>query len=122
MTPVRGSSPSPADPAALDVRTGAPRLDAGAIDAALAALDGWSADRGALRKTFRFADWRATIAFVDAVAELAERADHHPDLAVGWGRCEVAWSTHDAGGISGNDVACAARTDALAASAGSEPE
>jgi 4a-hydroxytetrahydrobiopterin dehydratase len=113
-----------AELAGLDVRAGAPRLAGDAVEAALAALPGWSVDAGALRKAFRFADWRATIAFVNAVADLADRAGHHPDLAVGFGRCTVAWSTHDAGGITQNDLACAARTEALAhgagASAGSE--
>ena len=104
--------------AALDVRAGVPRLAGEAVEAALAALPGWSVDAGALRKAYRFADWRATIAFVNAVAALADRADHHPDLAVGLGRCTVAWTTHDAGGITQNDLACAARMEALAKGAG----
>ena len=104
--------------AALDVRAGVPRLAGEAVEAALAALPGWSVDAGALRKAYRFADWRATIAFVNAVAALADRADHHPDLAVGFGRCTVAWTTHDAGGITQNDLACAARMEALAKGAG----
>ena len=86
--------------------------------AALAALPGWSVDDGALRKAYRFADWRATMAFVNAVAGMADRVDHHPELNVGWGRCTVAWRTHDADGITQNDLACAARTDALARPAG----
>ena len=43
------------------------------------------------------------MAFVNAVSDLRNAADHHPDLVVGWGRCIVAWSTHDAGGITQND-------------------
>jgi 4a-hydroxytetrahydrobiopterin dehydratase len=53
------------------------------------------------------------MAFVNAVAWVATRADHHPDLAVGYDRCEVAWSTHSTGGVTLNDVICAARVDRL---------
>jgi 4a-hydroxytetrahydrobiopterin dehydratase len=104
--------------AALPVRPGAPKLPAQAIDEAFRALSGWSLKDGALHKTFRFADWRATMAFVNAVSDLANEADHHPDLGVGWGRCAVAWSTHDAGGITQNDLACAARTEVIARGSG----
>ena len=112
------AAPTAADLAARDVRKGAPKLDREAIEAALAALPGWSVAGAALRKDYRFADWRATIAFVNAVADLADRVDHHPDLVAGWGRCAVAWSTHAAGGITENDLVCAARTEALATRGG----
>ncbi len=104
--------------AALAVRPGAPKADDATIRAALAALPGWAVAGGQLAKTFRFADWRAAMAFASRVSDLANEVDHHPDLAVGWGRCGVAWSTHDAGGITANDLACAARTEALAAGSG----
>ena len=112
------AAPTAPDLAVRDMRKGARKLDREAIEAALAALPGWSVAGAALRKDYRFADWRATIAFVNAVADLADRADHHPDLAVGFGRCTVAWTTHDAGGITQNDLACAARMEALAKGAG----
>ena len=80
-------------------------------------LPGWSLVEGghALAKTFRFADYYRTIAFVNALAHVANREDHHPDLSVHYDRCEVRWSTHDVGGLSENDFICAAKTDALAA-------
>ena len=56
------------------------------------------ADR--LAKTFRFANYHETMAFVNAIAWIAHRADHHPDLSVHYNRCVVSWSTHDAGGIT----------------------
>jgi 4a-hydroxytetrahydrobiopterin dehydratase len=95
------------------VRPGAPALSAGELAAALDRLPGWQGDMHAIARTFRFDGWRATIAFVDALAALADDVDHHPDLVVGYGKCEVRWSTHDAGGVTANDLACAARTDAL---------
>jgi len=67
----------------------------------------------AIEKTFRFANYHETMAFVNAVAWIAHRADHHPDLAVGYNRCRIAWSTHDAGGLTEFDFACAAQCDAL---------
>ena len=104
--------------AALTIRPGASKSSDGEIRDALAALPGWAVEHGALAKTFRFADWRAAMAFANALSDLANDADHHPDLAVGWGRCGVAWSTHDAGGITQNDIACAARSESIARRSG----
>ena len=114
MRPGPDAAPATAALAALEVRAGAAKLALDSIVAALAALPGWSVDDGRLRKAYRFPDWRATMAFVNAVAAMADRVDHHPELGVAWGRCTVAWRTHDAAGITQNDLACAARTDALA--------
>jgi 4a-hydroxytetrahydrobiopterin dehydratase len=86
------------------------------ITARLAALDGWANQDGCIAKEFRFPDYHATLAFVNAVAWIAHRADHHPDLEVGYNRCLVRYTTHDAGGLSERDFACAARVDALFAS------
>ena len=79
----------------------------------LSRIDGWSREKGAIRKDFRFDDFHRTMAFVNAVAWIAHRADHHPDLDVGYGHCAVTWSTHSAGGLTRNDFVCAARTDDL---------
>ena len=93
---------------------GAPALDPAAIAALQAEVPDWQAAGGALRREFRFAGYGATIAFVNAVAAMAEQENHHPELVVGWGRCAVSWTTHSAGNaLSGNDFICAARTDAL---------
>lgn len=100
--------------ASLAIRPGAPRADPADIASALDALPGWTVADGALAKGFTFADWRAAMAFANRVSDLANEVDHHPDLFVGWGRCRVAWSTHDAGGITDNDLACAARTETIA--------
>jgi 4a-hydroxytetrahydrobiopterin dehydratase len=76
---------------------------------------GWSLLGGAIEKTFRFADYHRTMAFVNAVAWIAHREDHHPDIAFGYDRCTLRFSTHSVGGISINDFICAAKVDALAA-------
>ena len=91
-----------------------PRAD---IDALLARMPGWEliADGGAIRKTFRFPDYYKTLAFVNALAFIAHREDHHPDLGVHYDRCVVEYSTHDVGGLSRNDFICAAKAEALVA-------
>jgi 4a-hydroxytetrahydrobiopterin dehydratase len=90
-----------------------PALAAADLPALLVAVPGWTVVDGALQRPFSFTDYAGTIAFVNAVAALAEREDHHPDLLVSWGRCTVRWHTHSVGGLSLNDFICAARVDAL---------
>ena len=92
-----------------------PPLQLDAIARQLAVLPGWHHDGGFVRRVFRFADYGSTIDFVNEVARLADAEDHHPDLHVGYGRCEVAFNTHSVGGISENDFICAAKVDALTA-------
>lgn len=91
------------------------RLTAAAIREMLAGLPGWSVieDGAAIGKTFRFADYHHTMAFVNALAWVAHREDHHPDLGVHYDRVVVRFSTHDVGGISSNDLICAAKLEKL---------
>ena len=79
-------------------------------------VPGWELveDGHALSKTFKFKDYYRTMAFVNALAFIANREDHHPDLSVHYDRCVVRFSTHDVGGLSENDFICAAKADALA--------
>lgn len=74
---------------------------------------GWKLIDGALEKTYAFPDFHQTMAFVNALAWIAHREDHHPDLALSYGRCTVRFNTHDVGGISVSDFHCAAAVDAL---------
>lgn len=99
--------------AALHCRPGAPLLSAAERAPHLAALPGWEHADGRLTKTFRFADYYETMAFVNAVAYVAHREDHHPDLSVHYNRVEIAYSTHDAGGVTLNDCICAAKVEVL---------
>ena len=89
------------------------------IVANLAQLEGWrltgdGADV-AIEKTFSFANYHETMAFVNALAFIAHRQDHHPDLSVHFNRCVVRFHTHDVGGLSMADFDSAARVDALLA-------
>ena len=79
----------------------------------LAQLKAWQLYEGVLHKSFRFADFHHTMAFVNAVAAIAHAQDHHPDMAVSYDHCLLRWSTHSVGGLSLNDFICAARIDAL---------
>jgi 4a-hydroxytetrahydrobiopterin dehydratase len=84
------------------------------LDAAVESLgEGWAVRDGALRKEYRFADFAAAMSFANRVADAAEKADHHPDMLVGWGRVELAWASHDVGGISERDIEMARTSDRL---------
>jgi 4a-hydroxytetrahydrobiopterin dehydratase len=74
---------------------------------------GWKLIDGALEKAFTFTNFHETMAFVNAVAWIAHREDHHPDMALGYSRCTVRFNTLDVGGISVSDFHCAGAVDAL---------
>jgi 4a-hydroxytetrahydrobiopterin dehydratase len=94
-------------------------LKATEVVTSLARLDGWQlAGDGAnvmIEKSFTFANYFETLAFVNAVALVAHRQDHHPELAVSYNRCVVRFNTHDVGGLSVTDFDCAALVDGLLA-------
>ena len=92
---------------------GVPKLTEGEIGTLLAQLHGWSYRDGALAKAYAFRNYHETMAFVNATAWISHREDHHPDLTVGYNRCEVRYWTHAIGGLSENDFICAAKIDAL---------
>ena len=92
------------------------RLGQARIAELMPQLPGWElAEEGrALLRTFAFKDYLHTLAFVNAVAWIAHREDHHPDLGVHYDRAIVRFSTHDVGGLSENDFICAAKASCLA--------
>jgi len=79
----------------------------------LAGLRGWTLSEGKLIKLFPFANYYQTMAFVNALAWLSHREDHHPMLTVGYNSCRVEYWTHAIDGLSENDFICAAKCDAL---------
>jgi 4a-hydroxytetrahydrobiopterin dehydratase len=81
--------------------------------ALLAQLKGWIIEDGRLVKLYPFSNYYQTMAFVNALAWISHREDHHPDLAVGYNQCRVSYSTHAIDGLSENDFICAAKCDAL---------
>lgn len=80
---------------------------------ALGSLEGWSAENTSLRKRFSFESFATALKFVNRVGELAEAADHHPDITFGWGYAEIALTTHDRGGVTDVDVELAKKVDEI---------
>ena len=72
-------------------------------------------DGKAIERTYKFRNYHQTIAFVNALAWIAHREDHHPDLSVHYSRCVVRYSTHAVDGLTDNDFICAAKIDRLVA-------
>ena len=83
------------------------------IRAQLAELPDWDYENGEIARVFSFKNYYETMAFVNAVAWISHREDHHPDLEVGYNKCRVRYSTHSIGGISENDFICAANVSEL---------
>ena len=88
-------------------------LGAAQVAPLLKGLQGWALDGKQIAKTYEFADYFETMAFVNATAWISHREDHHPDMLVGYDQCRVAYVTHAIGGLSENDFICAAKLDAL---------
>ena len=99
----------------LPLPAGTPPLTRPQIDSLLKELPGWIYDARVIAKSWSFGNYHETMAFVNAVAWIAHRQDHHPDMSVSYNRCRVELSTHSIGGISENDFICAARIEALGA-------
>jgi 4a-hydroxytetrahydrobiopterin dehydratase len=74
----------------------------------------WEERDGMLHRAYSFDDFATAMVFANRVADAAERADHHPDMLVGWGKVELWWVNHSAGGITAKDVEMARRSDELA--------
>lgn len=66
-----------------------------------------------IKRSFHFANFYETMAFVNAIAWIANTENHHPDLEIGYNYCHVRFMTHALNGLSHNDFICAARIDAL---------
>lgn len=75
---------------------------------------GWIDSQNALEKTFELPTFRAAIAFVGRVADLAEEAKHHPDIEISYRKVTLRWTTHSAGGITDRDYELAVRSDGVA--------
>lgn len=85
------------------------------VDVAAASLDGWHRLSGALRRSVKFDSFLDGIDAVQRVAELAERADHHPDIDIRWRTVTFALVTHSEGGITEKDLRLAREIDGVIA-------
>ena len=86
----------------------------GEIQSALSELPGWKRDGKAVSKAFDMKGFKAAMAFAGTVGELAERADHHPDILIQFHRVTLTLSSHDKGGITDRDLRLARQIEAAA--------
>ena len=92
---------------------GAAPLTADEAAAMLKSLSGWQLNGAQIERTYQFKNYYETIAFVNATAWISHRENHHPDMLIGYNKCEVTYTTHAINGLSENDFICAAKLDAL---------
>ncbi len=76
-------------------------------------LPSWRIENGYLCREIKTANWLASMAIANQISDLAEAADHHPDLLIAWGRVQIQLMTHDAGGISDKDFSLATAIEGL---------
>ena len=84
------------------------------IEGALAELPGWKRQGKAILKTFDLKGFKAAMAFAGTVGELADRADHHPDILIQYSKVTLTLSSHDAGGVTDRDLRLARQIEAAA--------
>lgn len=94
---------------------GVDAFDADTARSMLAELPGWelSDDGRMIRRRFEFKGFYKTMAFINAMAWIVNRENHHPDFSAGYNYCEVGFTTHAIDGLSENDFICAAKVSAL---------
>ena len=88
-------------------------LDADAVRAALAGLDGWEGGPDGISRTVRLPSFPAAIDVVDRVAQVAEEMDHHPDIDIRWRTVKFRCFTYSAKGITHRDINLADRIDRI---------
>ena len=92
---------------------GVAALDEAACREYLGSLNGWELAGAAIEKTYRFRNHHETMAFVNAVAWISHRENHHPELTVGYADCRIRYWTHAVDGLTENDFICAAKVERL---------
>ena len=102
-----------ADKQCKPVAPGTAALEGNEISELIGSVHGWDAQDSVLSKTFDFKNHYETIAFVNAVAWISHKQDHHPDLEVGYSHVTIKYTTHSVNGLSENDFICAAKVEKL---------
>ncbi len=91
----------------------AARLTEAQIKERLRTLAEWSESGGVIQRTYQFKDFLLSMRFVNAVAALAEKRQHHPDILIRWNKVTLSLSTHDSGGITEKDFELARECDGV---------
>jgi 4a-hydroxytetrahydrobiopterin dehydratase len=111
---MRDSSKPDVDPvkslAAGQIRMNPPRITSSSSSAP---MPGWERNGEVISRVYEFQDFVAALAFVNAVGEIAELAQHHPDVDIRWNKVRLAFTTHAAGGLTEKDLAMARQCDGL---------
>ncbi len=94
---------------------GTPKISPKDAEIMIRTLDDWQldSDHGFLLKKFDFKNYYHTMAFVNMIAWISHRENHHPDITVSYNSCEVKYTTHAINGLSENDFICASKIDKL---------
>lgn len=90
------------------------KLTGAQIKEALSGVKKWGKKGNAITRTYKFKDFPAAIKFVDALARIAEKAWHHPDIDIRWNKVTLVLTTHDEGGLTEKDFDLAKRFDRAA--------
>ena len=90
-----------------------PLLTTAEVTEKLAVMPVWTLVGKNIERTITFADFPAAIAFVNRIADAAEKANHHPDIDIRWNKVRLALSSHDAGGLTNRDFKLADVIDSL---------
>lgn len=103
-----------AEKTCVPCRGGVPPLRGEALQTLVRQVTGWSViNEHHLLKNFKFADFRAALAFVNQVGALAEEQGHHPDIFLAWGKVDITIWTHKIDGLTESDFILAAKIDQL---------
>ena len=89
------------------------KLSTNALESYLKTMPNWTLDNNSLTQTIKRKNFRESVTFVLGVAELAEIANHHPDLIIKYDKVQVVLTTHDSQGITGKDIQLAQQIDVL---------
>ena len=92
------------------------KLDPAEIDNQLKTLKDWQLQGEEIVRQFAFKDFVESMKFVNKIAEIAESAQHHPDIKINWNKVTLNLTTHDSGGLTQNDFDVAKRIDKLSSS------
>lgn len=90
-----------------------PLLDDSEIRTRLDDLPGWTREGDAIRKTYTLDSFPEAIAFVNLIADIAQKADHHPDIDIRFDRVACSLATHSEGGLTTRDFELARQIDAV---------
>jgi 4a-hydroxytetrahydrobiopterin dehydratase len=89
------------------------KLTSDQIKTSLASVPDWKQQGDNITRTFQFKDFPGSIKFVNSLADVAEKSNHHPDIDIRWNKVTLALSTHDAGGLTKKDFELAKQFDRL---------